>query len=120
MNAHLADPAASGDWLDAALRDDGVVHRAGYIDDGGFTARVMSALPPPATLPAWRRPVLVALWGLAAVGIALALPGAMMDVAREVLRALGGQPVSLLGISTGVIALAAATWAAAAYALHRD
>ena len=29
------------DWLDALLRTDGREHRAEYVDDGGFTARVM-------------------------------------------------------------------------------
>ena len=36
---------ADDDWLDAALRADGREHRAAYLDDGGFTARVMAALP---------------------------------------------------------------------------
>ena len=46
------------DWLDAALREDGLAHRADYLDDDGFTSRVMARLPAPATLPAWRKPVL--------------------------------------------------------------
>ncbi len=37
-------------------------HRAAYVADDGFTARVMARLPPPPTLPAWRRPVIVLLW----------------------------------------------------------
>jgi hypothetical protein len=113
-----APPA--GDWLDVALRAEGAAHRSGYVDDDGFTARVMSALPVPAALPAWRTPVLAALWALAAVGIAFALPGTMMDVARVILRVVGSLPVSLPGLTAGVIALAAMSWAAAAYALRSD
>ena len=45
------------DWLEHALIEDGRAHRAGYIVDDGFSARVAGALPPPATLPAWRKPV---------------------------------------------------------------
>ena len=53
---------ASDDWLDDVLRADGREHRADYLDDEGFTARVMSALPAVAALPAWRKPALAALW----------------------------------------------------------
>ncbi len=112
--------APTDDWLDAALRAHGDASRDDYIDDGGFTARVMSALPPPTALPAWRKPVLVVLWAVAGAGTAFTLPGLMTDVAREVLRIVAGQPVSLPGIATGVAALAVATWAAAAYTLRRN
>ena len=80
----------------------------------------MAALPAPATLPAWRKPALTGLWAAAGIGIALALPGTVVDVAREVLRVVIGQPVSLTGIAAGVVALGAATWAAAAVALRDD
>jgi hypothetical protein len=114
-----ASPPA-GDWLDAALDAEGAAHRAAYIDDEGFTSAVMARLPAPAALPAWRRPVLTALWGLAAVGVAVALPGTLLDVAREVFRIVGGQPVSLAGLAAGAVALAAMSWGATAFALRRD
>lgn len=109
----------SDDWLDAALRAEGATHRDEYVDDGGFTARVMSALPPPAGLPAWRKPALAVLWAVAGAGVALALPGLLNDVVREVLRILGAQPISLAEIATAVGGLAAASWAAAAYTLRQ-
>ena len=60
MNDQLPSRADAGDdWLDGLLRADGGEHRAGYLDDDGFTARVMSALPAPAALPAWRKPALL-------------------------------------------------------------
>jgi hypothetical protein len=111
---------ADDDWLDAVLRAEGREHRAAYLDDDGFTARVMTRLPAPATLPAWRRPALTALWAVAGVGFALALPAAAVDVAHEVLRAILGQQVSLAGIAGGVAVLAAMTWAGAALALRYD
>lgn len=109
------------DWLDAALREDGREHRAAHVDDAGFTARVMAALPaPPAAAPAWRKPALAVLWAATGVGIAFALPGAVIDASHEILRVILGQPVSLSGIAAGVAVLGAATWAAAAYALRED
>jgi len=61
MNEPLPSrPDASDDWLDDVLRADGREHRADYLDDDGFTARVMSALPAAAQLPAWRKPALAA------------------------------------------------------------
>ena len=107
------------DWLDAALRRDGLAHRADYLDDDGFTARVMAKLPPPATLPAWRRPVLVLLWVAAGIGVAAALPGTATDVMREIVRVFV-HPVSTTQILAGVVMLGAATWAAAAFALKHD
>lgn len=111
---------ANDDWLDGLLRADGRDHRAGYLDDEGFTARVMSALPAPATLPAWRKPALTALWASAGIGIALALPATVVDVAHEILHVILGQRISLAGIGAGVIVLGASAWAAAAYALRDD
>jgi len=108
------------DWLDAVLHADGREHRAAYLDDAGFTARVMAALPAPAALPAWRKPALALLWAVAGIGIALALPAALVDVAHDVVRLFVGHRVSLAGIAAGVAALGAATWAAAALALREE
>ena len=60
-----------------------------------------------------------ALWAAAGLGIALALPGAVVDVAHDVLRLIVGQRVSLAGIAAGVVALGVATWAAAAARVAR-
>jgi hypothetical protein len=122
MNTNPPDPAAAADdWLDAALVADAREHRDGYLADDGFTARVVAQLPPPAvSVPAWRRPAVAALWTAAAIGAAIALPGALQDVAREGFRVLGALPVSTSGIAAGVVALAMTSWAAAAYALRHD
>jgi hypothetical protein len=111
---------ADGDWLDAVLRADGREHRASYLDDDGFTASAMAALPAPATLPAWRKPALMALWAAAGIGIALALPSAAIDLAHEILNLIVGQRISITGIAAGVAALGAASWAAAAIVLRYD
>jgi hypothetical protein len=108
------------DWLDSALRAEGRDHRAAYLDDAGFTSRVMAALPAPAALPAWRRQALTALWAAAGLGIALALPGTVFDVAHDIMRVIVGQRVSLVGIAAGLATLGVATWAATAVALRND
>ncbi len=109
------------DWLDALLARDGHEHRASYLDDDGFSARVMAALPPaPAALPAWRKPALAGLWAVAGIGIAFALPATVTDVAHEIMRAILGQRVSVAGLGAVVVALAASAWAAAAVALRSD
>jgi hypothetical protein len=117
---HGTGATPDDDWLERALREDGRDHRAEYLADDGFTARVAAALPAPATLPAWRKPAVAGLWTVAAVGVVLALPGTVADVAHQVTRILGSQPISLANIATGVVALGLASWVAAAYALHRD
>ena len=114
-------PANSGDdWLEAALQADGQAHRAEYLDDAGFTAKVMAALPAPVALPAWRRPALMLLWALLGLSIAFALPGFVVDVVRDVLRVVLGQSFSLAGIGAAVIAMVVAAWAAAAFVLRDD
>jgi hypothetical protein len=111
---------AADDWLDAAIAADVGNHRAEHIDDAGFTSRVMAVLPPVSALPAWRRRAIVALWSGAAVGVAFLLPGAFVDVAREAFRLIGGQAVSVSGVASAIVAGAALTWAATAYALRGD
>jgi hypothetical protein len=102
------------------LRADGEAHRAEYLDDAGFTAKVMAALPAPVALPAWRRPALTLLWAVLGLGIALAMPGVVVDVLRDVMRVVLGQSVSLAGIGAAVVAMVIAAWAAAAFVLRDD
>ena len=118
MNDLPPDPA--DDWLESALKAAGEAHRAEYLDDAGFTAKVMGALPAPTALPAWRRPALALLWALLGLCIAFALPGFVVDVVRDVLRVVLGQSVSLAGIGAAVIAMVVAAWAAAAFVLRDD
>jgi hypothetical protein len=108
------------DWLDAALAADAREYGTSYLDDRGFSARVMAALPAPVAEPRWRKPALVALWSAAALGTAVALPGAALDVGREAFRLLAAQPVSLPQIAAVLAAIGVATWSAAAWALRSD
>lgn len=110
----------SVDWLDALLADDGTEHRADYIDDGGFTARVMQKLPAAVTAPAWRKPVVLGLWLVAAMLLAVMLPGTAHDVAREAIRLFAAQPFSLSTLGFAVVAIGIATWTCAVLALKRD
>ena len=78
----------------------------------------MQALPAPLTLPAWRRPAVLALWVVALAGISVALPGAALDVAREAYRLLGAHPVSLSGMVGTLLFAGALSVSGAAYALR--
>ena len=113
---HATEPG--DDWLERLLVADGAAQREAYIADEGFAARVMSALPAQVAPPAWRKPALVALWSVAAAGIAVAMPGAVLDVGREAYRLLATQPVSLSGIAGAAVSMIALTWVAAAYTLR--
>ena len=109
------------DWLDSLLRADGRERRTDYLDDDGFTARVMAALPAsPAAMPAWRKPALAGLWAVAGIGIAFALPGTVTDVAHEVVRAIFAQRLSVGGLGAAFVALVATAWTAALVALRSD
>ena len=119
MNAHATD--ASDDWLEAALRADADSHGQAYIDDAGFTAKVMTALPPAMEpVPAWRKPVVVAIWGVAAAGACLAVPQFAIDVGREAFALLVAQRLSVPTIGVALAVLGFGTWSAAAYALRHE
>lgn len=118
-NDRDAPPSApADDWLDGLLAADAAASREAYIADDGFTARVMHDIPALHAAPAWRKPAVAALWGAAAAGLALAMPGVMLDVAREAYRLLATQPVSLSGLAGAAVAMLAFTGAAAAYTLR--
>ena len=121
MNTLSKLPHAPDDWLEQTLRLGAREHREGYLDDDGFTARVMAALPAPvAPLPRWRRPAVAAIWAVAAAGMAVALPGTVIDVGREAFRLLATQPVSLTHFGVALAALGVGTWFAAAWTLRAD
>ena len=114
-------PEAGDDWLESILRNDAADHAHAYVDDAGFTRRVVETLPlPESAVPAWRKPAVLGLWTLAAAGSAVALPGVAIDVGREAFKLLAAQPVSLPQIAAAVVVIALGTWSAAAYALRQD
>jgi len=109
------------DWLDDALRSDARAHAERYLDDAGFTARVMHSLPAPVSAtPRWRTPVVATLWGVAIAASVFALPGAAVDFGRETFRWLAAHPFSLPQIATLLAAAGLATYAGAAVALRND
>jgi hypothetical protein len=97
-NMHAKDLVGDSDWLDAALRADGVEHRAEYIADGGFAARVMAGLPRPTALPAWRRPVVALLWLCAGAAAVLAVPGLFDDVFRSAVALVVGHRIGVADV----------------------
>jgi len=111
--------AATDDWLDRVLVDSNRDHADAYIADDGFTRRVMNALPAPAVFPAWRRPAVTALWGVAAIVFAFALPGAAVDVAREAFKLFAAKPFTLSEIGALLAVAGLGTWTTALLALRR-
>ncbi|MEP6942414.1 MAG: hypothetical protein ABI981_05735 [Betaproteobacteria bacterium] len=108
------------DWLEQALRAEGIEHRAQHVPDDGFTARVMLALPRAATLPAWRKPVLALLWTVAAIAAAVAIPGAFEDVFRGAVAMFVGHRVAVADVAGVLVVLGAATWGALVYAMRTE
>lgn len=115
-----APPAADDAWLDDLLVADGVAERAGYIDDAGFTARVVDALPATVAVPAWRRPFVATLWGSAIIALVLAMPTFFVDLLGTADALFSLQPFSLAGVGMTLLALLALTWGAAAYSLREN
>jgi hypothetical protein len=108
------------DWLDDVLRDAGREHRADYIVDDGFTQSVMAKLPEAATLPAWRRPVVVLLWVLAVGAVMFSLPGVFEDLFRGAVAVFTGHRVGLADIAAALILFGGVAWSTLVYAMRSD
>jgi hypothetical protein len=118
MDTKYAD--ADNGWLELALKADAREHAAAYIADEGFTAAGMARLPAPATLPAWRRPVLALLWLIAGGAVAVALPDLFYDVFRGLVAMVVGQPLTLSRIAVVLTLLGVATWSTIVYAMRAE
>jgi len=115
----MPDRETPSDWLDRLLADDASAQARDYIDDAGFTAKVIAALPPPAALPAWRRPAVTVLWAAVGLGLAFALPSAATDVAREAFKLFAAKPFSLSEVLAVIALVGAGTWTTAIVAWKR-
>jgi len=115
-----ATQAADDAWLDDLLVADGVAERAGYIDDAGFTARVVEALPSAVAAPAWRRPFVAALWGGAVIAMVMAMPTFFVELVGTADALFSLQPFSLASVGVALAAVLALTWGAAAYSLREN
>jgi hypothetical protein len=101
------EPVNQEDWLDRQLRE-----AAPYIDDEGFTARVVQQLPPPRRGRDWLRAVILLGMTLFASALAYVVSdgGRFVSVALERLAALPALWVFALALASGlaVTALGAA------------
>ncbi|MGH8798792.1 MAG: hypothetical protein ACREX7_00995 [Casimicrobiaceae bacterium] len=109
---------AGNDWLDAALEAAGCEHRAAYVADEGFTARVLVRLPITPTLPAWRRPAIALLWVLGGAAAMVALPGAFDSAFRGAVALLLARPLGLTDLAVMLAVCGAAAWGSLLYAAH--
>lgn len=118
----MADEATDrrDEWLERTLRAEAGDQRAQYLADDGFTARVLAHLPPPAALPAWRRPALILLWLVAAGAAVTALPNLAYDLFRSLVAAVVVVPLTLPRIVIALAVLAALAWSTIVLALRED
>ena len=112
--------ARSGDFVTQRLEQAAQEHRAAYVADDGFSARVISRLPAAPTLPAWRRPVIVLLWLLAGVGAFVSLQGAFDNAFRGGVALLVGRPLGLPDIALLLALCGAAAWTSLVYAARAN
>jgi hypothetical protein len=108
------------DWMERTLRAEATEHAAAYLPDDGFTARVLARLPPPAALPAWRRPVVLMLWLLAAGAGAVAMPDLAYGAFRALVATVVAQPLTLPRIAVGLGVLGALAWSTIVYAMREE
>lgn len=120
MNERATHADGEDDWLEQALQAHGREHRAAYVADDGFTARVMTALPRPATLPAWRAPALALLWACVAIAAAFSIPGLFDDVFRGAVAMAVGHRLGIADVAGALVVLGATTWGALLYAMRAD
>jgi len=108
------------DWLERTLRSGAADQGAQYLADDGFAARVLARLPPPAALPAWRRPAVILLWLVAAAAAVAALPDLAYDLFRRLVAAVVVVPLTLSRIMIALAVLAALAWSAIVYAMREE
>jgi hypothetical protein len=115
----MAESMHADDWLDRALRADGARADA-YVADDGFTARVLAGLPQHAALPAWRRPIVVLLWLVAAAAAVVALPDLFYEVFRSLVATAVAQPLTLPRIALALTVLGAMAWSTIVFAVREE
>lgn len=120
MNMNTQPTNPDHDWLEQLLREDAREHAADYVADDGFTARVLEQLPSSAALPAWRRPVLWALWAIVAIAVIAALPVWFQDVFASISAALVGQRIRLSDVAMLLTLLGAVSWSALFFAARAE
>ena len=104
-------------WLEQALKSD--AQASAYVADDGFTSAVMARLPAPATLPAWRRPVLALLWLVAAGAVVALLPDLFYTVFSSLVT-LFVQPLTWSHVGVLLLLMGATTWSTLVYAMRAE
>jgi hypothetical protein len=120
MNMDTKPISADDDWLEQLLRTDAREHASAYLADDGFSSGVLTRLPRPAVLPAWRRPAVIALWAIVAVAVLAALPVWFEDVFRSMAAVFVGQRFRLVDLATLLALLGAVTWSALFFAARTE
>ena len=91
------------DWLDTRLRDE-----APYIDDDGFTARVMQQLPPARQRRSVRSAILLGITAVACV-LAFLVSGEFLATTATFLVAMPITTIAIFALCAGVMVTALGT-----------
>lgn len=102
------------DWLDVRLRDE-----APYIDDAGFTARVLQQLPPPTARRSFRALILFSITLLASI-ITYIVSGGGKFIGAEIERLAALPIIWILALAVGCSLVLTSVATAAALAQTRD
>jgi hypothetical protein len=113
MNDNLLNSPEASDPLDALLRES-----EAHLPDDGFTARVLTSLPPRRCFDGIRLAVFAVAWLAGAVILLLHAP-AVGSVATAFLQhARHGEVAALLALAPVIIVIGTLVWALASWALE--
>jgi hypothetical protein len=113
MNDNLPNSPEASDPLDALLRESAV-----HLPDDGFTARVLTSLPPRRRYDGLRLAVFAAAWLAGVLVLLRHAPAASTAVTAFLQHAQHGEVAALLALAPVVIVICSLIWALASWALE--
>jgi hypothetical protein len=113
MNENLQKSPGAPDPLDALLRES-----EAHLQDDGFTARVLTSLPPRRRFDGLRLAVLATAWVAGVVILLLHAPAVSEGVTGFLQHARHGEVAPLLALAPIVFAIGSLVWALASWALE--
>ena len=113
MNSNSPPSPERPDPFDAFLREADT-----HIPDDGFTARVLTALPPRRRFDSFRLVLFAAAWLAGAVIVLLRAPTVAVTAAAFLQHARHGELAPLLALAPVLFAVGCLVWALASWALE--
>jgi len=113
MNDNWRESPEASDPLDALIRESET-----HLPDGGFTARVLTSLPPRRRFDGPRLAVFATAWLAGVVILLLHAPKVAAAVSACLQHARHGEVAALLALAPVVIVIGSLVWALASWALE--